>query len=511
MKKDKNTFVQTSWSNRQSYSRTPSAKLDRSHHAVQTERGGDSERHDQKRKRSSKRSKNSSVSIVIPPAPVHSHHSYDSAAELVEEENTHAFEREGAAINNSSNKETLFQEILTMLEDPSSNRDIYDLGLHELESKNSNMESSSSFFSQEGEWNETDYLESSFDDAPEDLEGVAFLTDIASSFESTSMEKYDGIKDYFSIQEEWERDNIESSVETDDHRPTIYEEISSLLEDSSSKGNASKGLYEESSSSKYESIEFNEDWPSSVDLSTESYQDLSSSEDEPVKFNEESLEHSQDPDVHHSQKFPELLEEMFCSPESSPYQSCFLAEDKCEESIICDDKVKDELTHIIRLPILLSRVDVEIDVMESLGVDGLCEVTKIDWAPLFVQAKAMVPSSKVFFGGTFQVVIEYVKDHKEGSLHTIKIPVYWDKVLNVDWLTAPNIARSRQNEYTFKDSLEFHYESYQEYTHPILSHLNSSNLVWHGSVEEKERGIFLQGTARLKIDLLQEQYVRSSV
>lgn len=525
MKKDKNTFVQTRWSNRKSSRRAPSVKLNQNQHArseihqsVQSEREDDSFRPDQKRIYTPKKSKESGASIVIPPAPVYSNHSYDTTFEMEVEESSHGSGRKDDSVYHSAKNESLFKEILSMLENPSSDRSIYHQGLNHLKPKG---ESSSSYF--EGDIESNDYLEESLSNHEESSDEFGFLADIASSFESTSSVKYDGIKDFYSIQGKWKDEDkeIRMKEEEEDDMSTIFEEISTIIEESSSSPDVFASFHEGSSSSVDESSEYYEETSSDLDDSTFYDEESLSSVESSVEYEEELLtnlektmapfqEPSSNSSDHQSQNFPEILEEIMCSSESSDHASCQI-DDDCMEEYSCEESDEEKGTPVIKLPVLLSRVNVDVDVLESLKLDGDCEVSKIACDLLSVQVKTMAPSSKVFFSGIFQVCIEYVNNHEKGSLHTIKYPIYWDKVENIDWLSVPDFPKSHQNEYTFKDSSSVHHELYQEYTHQIQSHVKSSNFVWHGSAEEENKNILLQGIARLSIDLLQEQYVKTLI
>ncbi|MCA0984409.1 hypothetical protein LCL89_10160 [Halobacillus yeomjeoni] len=532
MKKDKNTFIQTRWSNRQSSSRAPSAKAGRNDSAsftmpssIHQEHIENIDRAEKKRVYTPERSREGGGSIVIPPAPDQTNHFYDSSHKYREEMIDGAGRKDDQYIK----KDTLFGEILSLFEDPSSDRSIYDRGLENL---GRNRESSSSYIEEDGE---SPGFTAGYGGGSDDF---GFLADIASSFESTSSIKYDGIKSFYSVQGKEYVAGTEGEV---DDSETIYEEISSMLEESPSASPDSYGdpspssdafeeryekpstesgevdYYEESSSIIEESSAFYDESSHSVDSSPEFYEESSSFVEETIDSFEEYQESSSDrcnADTVSSHKFPELLEEIMCSSESSSYEAassddpCCPSNEHCDEDDSYEECCEEKETSIIKVPVLLARLQVEIDIIESLSMEGLCELSKIEWEVLSVHAKTAAPSSKVFISGIFQVDIEYVSKHGKGSVHTKKFPVYWEKVVNVNWKTLPDFPKSHHNEYIFKESEGFHLEQFQKYSHPITSDLKSSELVWNGSVEEKDSSVHLQGCAGLCIDLLQEQYIR---
>ncbi|MBX9974013.1 hypothetical protein [Cytobacillus firmus] len=231
---------------------------------------------------------------------------------------------------------------------------------------------------------------------------------------------------------------------------------------------------------------------------------------------------------------------------SSPPESCYedyeessseVIESACESSSLedvfdrklCPDETGEEnsshTAHIkkcfpkvimptVKVPVLVEKLNIEIDIFDAFPIHlPIKNITKLEWSIQTLETNVILPSSVIFLKGTLIADLEYVDNAAGGSLHTMKIPVKWDKTADADWLYPPVMPIAGfQKEYTFKtddgQGISSHYEAAQYFSEKIEAQLQSIHFVWHNDILENEKPeIYIQGTAILEIDLLQKQYV----
>lgn len=183
------------------------------------------------------------------------------------------------------------------------------------------------------------------------------------------------------------------------------------------------------------------------------------------------------------------------------------------ESSIIESKSGTKQDIIVKLPVLVTSVNFDIDISHSFDfVCPITNVTKIDWSIKSLDMHTLLPTNTVFFTGTLMTDIEYV-DEKTNSIRTFKLPIAWDKVVNVDWLTHPDVGKTDNAEYSFTSPHQTestHYTFSETFSDPIKEQLRSIHFVWYSDLNPREdtKELFIEGCARLAIDLFQEQRVQ---
>ncbi|WP_430788254.1 hypothetical protein VBD025_00465 [Virgibacillus flavescens] len=197
--------------------------------------------------------------------------------------------------------------------------------------------------------------------------------------------------------------------------------------------------------------------------------------------------------------------------EEALHESDEASEDKTESTII-EHCTKVEKNKWVKLPVLLAKVNFDIDILRSFDFTCSVEnVTKIDWSIESLVMRTLLPSNRVFFKGVLIAEVEYVNE-KTKMLHTIKLPILWDKVVDVSWITSPEEAVNDQKEYTFQShghETSTHYEYSQTFADHIEENLRSINFIWHNNseVQSDSPKLHIEGRANVSIDLLQQQFI----
>lgn len=202
----------------------------------------------------------------------------------------------------------------------------------------------------------------------------------------------------------------------------------------------------------------------------------------------------------------DVFDRKLCPDESSKEDQCLAAHIKR-----CLPKV---LMPTVKIPVLVEKLNIELDIFDAFPIHlPIKNITKLEWSVQTLETNVILPSSVIFLKGTLIADLEYEDNAAGGSLHTIKIPVKWDKTADADWLYPPQMPiASFQKEYTFKTDdghgITSHYEAAQYFSEKIEAQLQSIHFVWHNDILENEiTEIDIQGRAILEIDLLQKQYV----
>lgn len=202
----------------------------------------------------------------------------------------------------------------------------------------------------------------------------------------------------------------------------------------------------------------------------------------------------------------DVFDRKLCPDESSKEDPCLAAHIKR-----CLPKV---LMPTVKVPVLVEKLNIELDIFDAFPIHlPIKNITKLEWSIQTLETNVILPSSVIFLKGTLIADLEYVDNALGGSLHTMKIPVKWDKTADADWLYPPQMPIANfQKEYTFKaddgHGITSHYEAAQYFSEKIEAQLQSIHFVWHNDILENEKTeIDIQGRAILEIDLLQKQYV----
>ncbi|WP_143414520.1 hypothetical protein [Halobacillus massiliensis] len=317
-------------------------------------------------------------------------------------------------------------------------------------------------------------------------EKLSILRDVVSSMEGESSEE--SFKDYYFSQKEMT-----------DFTEKVSSPLHSPEEDSPFTNEKDQSLYDEFFSMLSES--------SNTDNHSDHYERMG---DDTL---DESSSSSSEQNLHYNSECQTLADEFSKILENS---STIDEESKEErtESLKVNHQIVKEHTYIVKAPVLLSHVTLNLDVMDSFHVtDDIVEILNIDWSLDSAEAKVLLPSSQVFFSGVLMADIDYISTSELNTIHSVKIPIHWSKTVNVKWQTAPILSTSDEKEYTFsshdKQQEITHYEFYQQFANPLEDQVKSIQFTWHNSSypKNKDQKISLQGTAEVCIDLFQNQYV----
>lgn len=169
---------------------------------------------------------------------------------------------------------------------------------------------------------------------------------------------------------------------------------------------------------------------------------------------------------------------------------------------------------IVKLPVLVGKLKINIDIFDDFPLDfPVKNISQLVWSVSSLDSHVILPSSIVFLKGTLIAQIDYANQGPEGTIHTLKVPIPWEKTININWLHPPNMPVSRNiKEYMFKtdhnNTLNSHFEYSQFYSEKVTVQLRSINFVWHNELTKDDNPeLRVQGRAMLELDLLQEQYV----
>lgn len=164
---------------------------------------------------------------------------------------------------------------------------------------------------------------------------------------------------------------------------------------------------------------------------------------------------------------------------------------------------------IVKVPVLIAKSNVEINIFEFLpvGVPAEC-VTKMEWSVESLRCHTILPTNTAFVKGIITAEIQFVMNDKI-HIKTSSLPI--EKTINLEWISNPEMPKPKaKSEFMFQTehSRDIHYEFFQEFTEDINCQLKSVHVVWHHERAEKDDKAFeIKGEAVLCVDFLQEQYV----
>ena len=193
-----------------------------------------------------------------------------------------------------------------------------------------------------------------------------------------------------------------------------------------------------------------------------------------------------------------------------------MREDDCDQSLqknsfLFDSKAKKQTT-IAKLPVLLAKLNIEIDIVENIKFFMPLEnISKVEWSMRSLHCKVALPSTTLFLNGELIAEIEFINNGVNNTIHSLKVPLPWSKTTNIHWLTIPDLPHSSHNEFMFQSQHDHndsdHYESFQKFAEAITSQLNQITFVSHHELDSKSQHLQIFGTACLSINLMQEQFV----
>lgn len=425
----------------------------------------------------------------------------DESSSIVEEESSSPYESTSMYEEDLS----LPDESLTMVEEETSSLD----ESSSVQEESSSTEESSPIHEESASSME-DFSSMQEESSSSTEESSSMLEESSSSSDESSAmieEEFSTPDDSLSMVEEEsssldEASSVQEESSTTEESSSMVEEDVSLPDESSSVQEESSSSSEESSSLPDESSSIQEELSSSLDEPTSTDEKPSSSiKKEASTIQEESLR----------EKVTSMLED------SSSLQECWE-----EESLEKADKKKkyqnkfqfNEPLPIVKLPVLLAAINIDVDIFDSYDLlMPITKIRKIDWTCHSLKVHAVLPSNTVFLKGILVADIEYVNENQTNSFHTYKLQVPWKKITNIDWLHRPVIPENNQVEYTFQsndcEEISNQREYEEQLAHPIQHDMRSLNFVWSEEVSTNNDTLklFIQGRAKLCINLLQQQYI----
>ncbi len=178
-----------------------------------------------------------------------------------------------------------------------------------------------------------------------------------------------------------------------------------------------------------------------------------------------------------------------------------------QKSLAPKSSFSKENSKIVKLPVLLSNLDFEIEIFDSFKLFVPLEnILKMEWSMQSLDVQLPLTSTTVFLKGELVATIEYVSKNSAYSLHSVKIPISWCKPINVTWLASPIVSGIQQKEFIFQDEkgISSHYEYEQHYAEKIQYALRHISFVSHNELNSH---LSIKGIAKVAVDLLQSQYV----
>ena len=159
------------------------------------------------------------------------------------------------------------------------------------------------------------------------------------------------------------------------------------------------------------------------------------------------------------------------SKNKNQYEIALLHEDDYEQplqknSFLIDSKDKKQTT-IVKLQVLLAKLNIEIDIVENIKFFMPLEnISKVEWSMRSLHCKVALPSTTLFLKGELIAEIEFINNGVNNIIHSLKVPIPWSKTTNIHWLTLPDLSHSSQNEFMFQSQHDLndnvHYESFEK-------------------------------------------------
>jgi hypothetical protein len=178
-----------------------------------------------------------------------------------------------------------------------------------------------------------------------------------------------------------------------------------------------------------------------------------------------------------------------------------------------DDCIPKRKVSIVKLPLLLAKITVDIDIFETVDLSIPVEnVSKVDWSLQSYDCKVILPSTIVFLKGVLIADVEF-RNKGTTNLHSTKISVSWSKTTKVDWLYPPKLPSKSQKEFIFSSHNDEKISSHHEFTQLFAEEIDSEIRMIHFNSSEEFHPCAdmtqfdIQGSALLSIDLLQEQFI----
>ncbi|MEE6208544.1 hypothetical protein U3A55_00015, partial [Salarchaeum sp. III] len=200
------------------------------------------------------------------------------------------------------------------------------------------------------------------------------------------------------------------------------------------------------------------------------------------------------PQADHQDADPEIAEEWVGSPKEEA-EPCFNVRER-----------------IVKVPVFLTYVDLSVDIAENISQSLFpTQITDIQCSLQSIESSVIQPSSHVLFKGTLMLEVEFESSQNQNSLQSTKIPIQWEKWIEVKWDNEPDIPDQTEREFTFVNEDErvgIHREMQQTNAHPIFHQVQCASCnSFHEPGSENTR---INGTLNVSLSLYQSQYVTIS-
>lgn len=169
---------------------------------------------------------------------------------------------------------------------------------------------------------------------------------------------------------------------------------------------------------------------------------------------------------------------------------------------------------IIKVPILLSRVNIDYDIIHSSELLLLTSsIVKTNLTVHSYQGRILFPSNTLFLKGIFILDVEFTNQNDHNTIHNKKIAIPWEKTTTVNWINQPCLSSRNEKLHMFQSSelgeINFHHQSEKYYADPIQYELQRLNFIWHDEFKPQIDSSLLciLGTAQLSFNLLQRQLI----
>lgn len=168
----------------------------------------------------------------------------------------------------------------------------------------------------------------------------------------------------------------------------------------------------------------------------------------------------------------------------------------------------------VKIPVVLSTLQIEVAIFEDVELPFPIEqILSIHWSIQSLETHIPIPAAVVFVKGTLVASIQYLHPGENASIHSINIPIQWDRTIPTRWIFPPKVPKSERKEYTFMaestQEPSTHHECHYSFCEPIEHFLQDFTFIsHHESFKQKGQSILkIQGCLQVCLHLTQEQFV----
>ena len=207
------------------------------------------------------------------------------------------------------------------------------------------------------------------------------------------------------------------------------------------------------------------------------------------------------------------LEDKLCLREEEIKQE--EPEEKCLQGLIEEgepDSFMEEDSINVKLPVLVARDSMELDVMETLVLDQpALHIVNIEWSLKSYEAQFPLQGTALFFEGMLEARIEWVSPQHTTRLTKVDVPV--EKHIPLAWIAPVSIPYNQEATYTFREGEGLHESvhegSYEVYADPLQCSVDDLYMVWHVHSLDREiaKEVSIKGVVEVGVQVRQPQYV----